>query len=447
MTRCIVAFVGAVEQQLLRQQIPLGQLPWWDNALRHGSFFPLSCGPVPYEPPNLTTALSGVSPGHHGCFSFWAIHTPAGRPRILDSSDVRAKRLWEWQQLQDLSFCVINVALTHPPQPLKGTMIAYPMQQTLHATYPSDLLLQLRDRGIRYGHDVSVFYTGGSAAEFVDRVTRVAKFQLDTLSFLGRDCDILVADLTIADRLSHFFWHEVENQPATSIRSSRIMEAYVFLDNALTQLESLVGENGTLLVVSEVGFGRLDAFVSLDTWLQEVGLQVIDDAGQVDVQRSVAREAVQGSHGVNLLLEGRQTGGPVPISAYDRVCDEVRQAILGFQDQNGVRLIADARPRELVYQGPWAHFAPDLIISPADPARPPMGDPRWARHVHRQLQTGWHRDTGFCLAIGPQFEACQGQPQSLEAIAPTVAIAVGRDFPTTCTAKPLQDAQRNYSAQ
>lgn len=421
--RCIIAVVEGVEKSLLLNEVKLGNLPWWKQAIEQGSFFPLDCGPVPYEPSNLATAFSGVGPGYHGCYSYWDIHTRKGQPRVLTSYDVKAPRVWEWPELQGLKFAVVNVQLTHPPQPLDGFLISYPMQQTLHATYPKELQIQLARKGIRYAHDVTAFYTGEPLDEFAKEINRVARFQFDAICELAKRSDVLIANLTIADRLSHFLWSEIEDD--NTDRIPHIIESYRFLDRSLKELEALIDDNGAMIIFSEIGFGTITEFVSVDNFLQDIGLQILDDNGMVDSSKSLAKEAVQGSHGINILSENGESG-------YYQVLEEVRAALLELRFSDGKPVVSSALPREEVYHGPCANLAPDIIISPGDLARPPMGDPYWAQHVHRHFQTGWHRDTGFCLITGKNSNQSKIESAQLEAIAPTIASILDRNIPENC---------------
>lgn len=415
----VVAIVEGVERSLLQSLTQRGELDWFSRKLASSSYFKLGSGVVPYEPPNLTSAFSGVSPGEHGCFSYWECDSDRGLPRILDANDVKAPRVWNWPELAHKKFGVLNVQLTHPPTAINGFLISYLMQQSLHYTYPADLARRLNADGIRYAHDVSAFYRGEAAEFFSGEVTRIAQFQLDAALHLASSVDILILNLTLADRVSHFLWAEVENKPLDS--NNHIVQAYRFLDAALARLEEK-SAGDPMLVFSEMGFGPIDYFVSLDAELQKRGLQVLDNQGKVNVTKSVAMETVQGTHGLKVI--GNSAGYDLRV---EEVCGVLKELI--FQD--GSPIVADAQPREEVFHGPYVHLAPDIVITPANLRRPPMGDQRWARHVNRELQTGWHRSGGFGLLVGGAL-AVSGDEFALESIAPTVARLLGSDIPSFC---------------
>ena len=333
----------------------------------------MDCGPVPYEPVNLATAFSGVGPGRHGCFSYWAIEASDGFPRILETGDVRAKRFWEWEQFRGLTFCVVNVQLTHPPSPICGKLISYPMGATLRASFPPDLLRDLSRSGVRYAHDATVFYVGQPLEEFAAEAWRAAEYQLAAALALddAEEADVFVLNMTLADRLSHFLWHEIEQGRSDDARPE-ILKAYDFIDGACAEIERRA--SGAVMVFSEIGFGGIDGFVSVDRYLQKAGLQELDEDGRVDRHRSLAQEAVQGSHGI-ILLD-------------DQAEDEVRNALTAFRFDDGAPVFAGVARREEIYSGPWTELAPHFVLDPADARRPPLGDARWAEHVRRRDQSG-----------------------------------------------------------
>jgi predicted AlkP superfamily phosphohydrolase/phosphomutase len=338
-------------------------------------------------------------------------------PAVLTSADVRAPMLWHWPQIADLRTAVVNVQLTHPPEPINGSILSYLMGQSLRYSYPSELAHDLSRQGMAYGHDVSVFYRGEGADSFHRRVMQVARNQLEAACALARTHDLLIVNLTAVDRLSHFLWRDME----TGCRpdQSRLADAYGFVDAALARLEVLAGDD-PMIVFSEIGFGPLERFESLDDLLATGGFLSLDRDGEVDPSATRAREAPQGSHGI-LLDESAAPGSGL--------AEEVAACLLEGRAADGKRLVAQVLRREEIYPGPALHLAPDLVVVPESPERPPLGDRRWARHVNRGLQTGWHRDMGWIAFRGA--DAASEGPAKLEAIAPTIVALLGREPPAS----------------
>lgn len=410
-------------------------MPWWSKHLQQQGYHALDCGPVPYEPTNLTTAFTGTTPGYHGINSFWKIHNQNELPKILSSEDVLMPQIWHWPSFQSLNLAVINTPITHPPSPLTGAMVSYPMKQTLHATYPRELQLELNKKGFKCAHDVSAFYKGEGAHEFYKAVSSIAEIQLQTCLELAKKKDLVFVNLTLADRVSHFFWSEL-NQ--SSENEACILKAYQFLDKALSQLENLVGPNDFMMVFSEIGFGPIDGFISIDEQLQKYGLQVLTKEGELDPTKSVAREAVQGSHGINIILDEIDPYKRRKTPYYEQKLNTVRETLLKMHFDNGEPIITSTSSAEELYEGPHVALMPDLIIKPANRARPPLGDPRWAKHVNRSLQTGWHREEGFLMLLGSnKIKAPAHESLKLQDIAPTLAHLMNCDTAPSCRGKSL----------
>ena len=422
--KALVIIVEGMDPLVLRQQVDQGHLPWFAQQMQRQRYRPLDCGPVPYEPSNLATAFTGVNPGQHGCFSYWSAHSSGEMPRVLVTDDVRRQRVWEWAELSDLRFNVVNVQLTHPPKPLNGSLITYPMQYSLNTSHPRNLLSELHRKGVRYAHDVTLFYRGEPFEEFARNAWRIASAQLDTAMELAQDTDVMIVNLTLVDRLSHFLWYELKNATADGPRPA-VLRGYDFIDEACRKLQALQPE--TTLVFSEIGFGELDGFFSIDRHLQRAGLQVLDADGQIDLARSVAMETVQGSHGVMLC---RDLGNDGKASAPE--IDMVRQFLGEIRFDDGSPALAAVRHRDELYRGEFSHLAPTLVVRPADEKRPPLGELRWATHVRRTSQSGWHRDKGFVIVDSPHAFAAPDDTAQLQQIAPTIAHLLDRPAAAQC---------------
>ncbi|MDH5729544.1 MAG: alkaline phosphatase family protein, partial [Gammaproteobacteria bacterium] len=330
----------------------------------------------------------------------------------------------EWSELSDLKFNIVNVQLTHPPKPINGKMISYLMNNTLNASYPRNLLSQLLKQGVRYAHDVSLFYKeGDSFDEFSEEAFRIAEYQLQTALELAKDSDILIVNLTLPDRLSHFLWYEMvdvnfEGRP-------KILKAYDFIDSACQQLQALASEN--VFVFSDTGFGELTEFVSINRYLQDAGLQKLNSDGTINLKQSFALETVQGSHGVMLVNDLNNKGEASPTQI-----DDLKKFLLEITFDDGTPVLAEANYREDIYQGDYTYLAPSFVVKPTDEKRPPLGDTRWASHVSRNSQSAWHRDKGFFIYDGSLTINNDTDEVKLQQVATSIAQASNRDPHAQC---------------
>jgi predicted AlkP superfamily phosphohydrolase/phosphomutase len=407
LARVVVVILEGISIELVERWMAASALPALSMLMQNGASGPFLSLPVPYEPPALLSCLTGVWPGDHGCFSFWHTHNGncGGVPRIVLSSDIDTPFIWEMPEAASLQVGIVNIFGTHPPKQANGNLISYPLQPTLHACYPPDLLLKLSHSGIQYGHDVSALYTGIPRTKFIELVTRVENARIHTcMTLMERDADLFVFNITIIDRLSHFWWAEVEKGSGIADNDTALWQAYRLADQFISQVVARLQSDDHLIVFSEIGFGPLRSYVSINHILQKAGLLAIND-GQINASRTIAIEAVQGSHGINLNLKRRYGDGIVSAQEEEKRRQDVSEALLASTNPDTQKpLFKEVICGQKLYPGNRASNAPDLIVIPDDERYLPFGNPYWAKKVHRHLQTGWHRRESVWFGLGPQFK-------------------------------------------
>ncbi len=337
--------------------------------------------------------------------------------------------LWQRPEMEGKRCGLVNLFGTHPPQPLNGWLISYPTSQTLHATYPSSLSLGLAKAGLSFTHDVSVWFAGQRKGNFVPLVLEADARRGAIAEYLfDQGADMVIANLTCIDRLSHCYWQEIEPGSPVPLEESAVFQAYQCCDRVIGKFLEKRTEDVTLLVFSEIGFGPLRAYLEINQILAEHDLLLWKDAERTapDWARTQAFEAVQGTQGININLRSRYQDGTVDDSQYEACCQKVRDVLIGaINPHTGLPLLKRVAHRTEIYPGAHTAEAPDLILEPADPRYLPFGEPSWARHVRRKLQSGWHRRTSLWAAVGEEMESgCQMEAELLD-IAPTLMDILG----------------------
>lgn len=446
--KAIVVITEGAAPELLEDWCGQGLLPGFARLFAQGRNGHMRSGFVPYEPPGLATALTGQAIGDHGWFSYWTANEPDYRPRAFTSSDQRYPFIWQRPELESKRFAVINVFGTHPPVPINGWLVTYPMQQTVHACYPDGLLWKLSRKGIPYTHDVSVWYSGQPRQTFVGNVLEADSRRLQlALTLWEQAPDALILNLTSIDRVSHFYWQEMEKGSPVAIPECAIFQAYQLCDRLLTTLYELVDETTSLLAFSEIGFGPLRSYCSVNDHLETAGLlqwQSCPPQRVVKWRDTSAFEAVQGTHGININLAGRYAEGKVSPEDYASVRAEVIDTLRSsINPHTGLSLFRRVLPREEVYTGQAVNQAPDILLEPYDERYLPLGDPFWANHVNRHLQSGWHRQNSYWAGVGPAFERGSGSVEcaNLLDIAPTIFHMLGEASPPDFSGRHLGAAE------
>jgi predicted AlkP superfamily phosphohydrolase/phosphomutase len=404
--RLIVVITEGAAPALLDRWIAEGHLPALAELHRRGSSGPLDAEGTPYEASGLVSLLTGRPAGDHGIYSYWSCHEPNYQPRVLTSEDVPYPLLWHRPEAGDRSFTSIGLFGTHPPKPLNGNLITYPMYATLHACHPPQLQRTLAGRGIRPVHDVSIFWTGQPRDELLPRLLEADRQRGKAAMALFDDgADFVVVNLTSIDRTSHIYWQELERECGVDTDTA-VFAAYRTADAVVAEALRRVDDRTDVVAFSEIGFGPLREYCSINQELERLGFLKQADDGSVSFVGTTAFEAVQGTHGVNINMADRYADGQVATADYERVRADVADALRAvLNPRTGLPLLSDVRTREEVYPGERTALAPDLVLEPADWRYLPLGDPQWASHVHRSWQSGWHRRHSYWAGAGPHFGA------------------------------------------
>lgn len=179
-----------------------------------------------------------------------------------------------------------------------------------------------------------------------------------------------------SDLMAHMFWwqgqskHPVRSPADAEKFDAVISEVYEKLDAALGRAVEAIGENATVLVLSDHGFNNWGRQVNLNNWLRDEGYLVPKDANapwsgileNVDWTRS--RAYAIGLNGIYLNVRGREKDGCVtPGAEREALLREISEKLLTLRDPESDRNVVKTVYRaDAVYHGPRAAEGPDLIV-------------------------------------------------------------------------------------
>ncbi len=239
--------------------------------------------------------------------------------------------------------------------------------------------------------------------------------------------------------------------------AEKVRDVYRLLDDGLGRILSRSSEDDLVLFVSDHGFRSCTRAVHMDRLLEHLGIfrsaaskalfgpmqwgrvralarKVYDLLGlhgrvslpqSANWRKTVAYTSVRSTgEGVSINLAGREPDGIVDPADYERVRDEVMDALTSFVDPaTGRGPVARAMRREEVFTGRYAETAPDVVLEPAEGyslthAKTRVEDADWL--------SGDHRMDGVIAAAGPDVRAnAFAEPALLVDVAPTVLAALG----------------------
>jgi len=145
---------------------------------------------------------------------------------------------------------------------------------------------------------------------------------------------------------------------------------YKEMDEALGHVRKKIGDDTTLIVMSDHGFSPFYWGVNLNSWLVEKGYVVLKDPskqgqmpffGNVDWGKTTAYAL--GLNGLYINLFGREKNGVVLQNQYQALLDSLERDLLEFYDQeHGHSVVTLVTQTKRDFKGNQFEFAPDIIV-------------------------------------------------------------------------------------
>lgn len=477
----VIGWDGATPE-LIEPWMADGTLPNLANLAKRGCWGKLRSLIHPLSPAAWTTAFTGLNPGRHGVWDFG--HRVPGTYEVANT-DARSRHgatLWDVAGDCGLRSIVMNVPLTHPSPPVEGLFVPGVGATKLEgATWPRALAGQIREEVPGYRIDSNA-YEHADPAEFLRSVEAMveARTQVAERLLVRERPDLMVCVFVSTDRVQHAWWKQAALPWTDGARAgwkfgSAVRDCYVQLDRALGRLVAAAGDEATVLVVSDHGFGDLEGDLYLNSVLEEMGLltvrrpttkprrgwrrlagllrrgraQAAEEAltfGHIDWEHT--RAYSRGLFGcVWLNLRGREPGGRVePGPEAEGLLDAITERLHQLKTPDGREPLVDAvfRGSDL-YAGPEAEAAPDLVVVPRGY--------RWMTRAGREIgprgvvtaeaavrHSGNHRMDGVLVAGGPGIRqgAAPGTARLLD-LTPTCLALLGVEIPRGLDGRPTSD--------
>ena len=461
MSRILVIGIDGATFDLIRPWIEQGDLPNLARLMSEGAHGLLESTLPPVTSPAWPTFATGKNPGKHGVFDF--IRPLGGEFELVNASSLRVPTLWEMLSRAGRKVGIMNVPVTYPPKPVNGFVIGgmlSPMAGSF--TYPANILDQYADQLSPYRIAPHVQYKRGNEeaflADLLDLVDRRGQYALRLME--DYPCDFWMFHFQATDVLQHALWKLVDpSHPRydeeTGARFAPDFKAiYRSIDDYIGEMVERLGEGGTVIAMSDHGFGPLHNTVNVNLFLLDQGLMklkrgawtrlkaglfragitpasiwhLIESVGlqnyvwqvsksarnrvvskflsfdDVDWSRTVAYSIGHVGQ-IYINLRGREPRGIVERGAqYEAVRQRVTDALQELRHpRTGKQMVDEVIPGDEIVHGPYASRSADLHLV-LDGYRA-IAFPLFAadrRVVTRQIRgdSGCHRRHGILIAWG-----------------------------------------------
>jgi len=424
-------------------------------------------------PPVSATAwlaiTTGGGPGRLGIVDFFCHDVRKHRIQVhpITSDDVCLPFVWEQATDAGLSSLIINLPLTYPAHPLKGTMIAgFPSKLSRNSVFPPELF----DRLTGWQVDIckSSFADDKELGEYCAQLSKLEKHHAGIAAkLLGEaDYDLFMINLTLPDRLGHVAAPHLQ-ELSRGVVHPHIRAALSGLDNACAELFAALGD-ASIVLVSDHGMGRMaERLFCPDRWLVCEGYLTLAGGGFNPktwlVAMGLTRERWERIRGGKKSSDNTMTtrSHPLPVDwrrsraftipLYGRyfgvflnrkklmehgiveggkeageLCEELTMKLQSVE-ADGMMPVERVWRREELWSGPFLPLLPDLVVELAsgwgyDGARGPGNPVKPATDT----RTGDHDIMGIVSFSGSNFvEPPAGFKSEITDIAPTLLYLLG----------------------
>jgi predicted AlkP superfamily phosphohydrolase/phosphomutase len=465
---CLARLIGEGTRARLMSTIPYSTIPAWPSF------------------------MTGKNPGRHGVFDFFTVDN--GRRRLTSSRDIRSRTLWEILSQDGQRSVVMNVPGTYPPAPINGVLVSgmlTPRESPF--TSPPEVADLLHEVTGGYRINCQSHLSGQRLVDDVFTVTE--QHRKAFLTLLRRDeWDFAMLMFRATDVIQHHFWDRRDVVEDCYREVDRCIEditrAFPEATMILVSDHGLQGQQWDFHVnkwLLDQGYMHVKRgrTAELSRWEQIADLEGRGDLAQgrlhpSRVSRALLKLGITG-HNVRKLIPGHwwtSLKKAVPqsmknhlpagkdleyevdwgrslASAYQLYATESKAIqILGADQEARERvqgeiierleklcnpltnapIVRRAYRREELYEGPYVHHAPDIILDLHDGYNVTNA---FFAHDYCTLRDeirGCHHREGIFVACGEDVQ--QGvtldSPLSLMDVSPTALHYLGSAVPSDC---------------
>jgi predicted AlkP superfamily phosphohydrolase/phosphomutase len=461
-----------VDWKVLQPMLDRGELPNLAALIERGAYGDCLSTVPSHSWCAWPTFMTGLNPAGHAVFDILE-HKPGVSKRLpITSRSIKARTILHDMSDAGKTTIAANIPLTFPTWDIKGKMVAGGVLPAARSyTHPAELQQEL-DQNAPFPVNGMSWTTYRNRPEaFLDECADITAKRQKSFEYLldTTKWDFAVLVYVSTDRVQHCLMEYVapEHPKYESLKDShvaaKVRGIYQQLDAGLKPLLDRTTGEDLVVFMSDHGhqpctrtctmdrilehlgfleFGRGSVAFNLIRWGpgRRIGRRLYDifklhgkvkiPASPVDWDKTRAYTSVVSTgEGVSVNLKGREPQGTVDPSDYEKVRDELYDALDGFRDSaTGTNPIGKIYRKEEVMRGEHFDTAPDLLLVPAPfysltHAKGMVEDADWLSGDHRlegvvvatgpEVTPGPLKETAYLQDLGPTSLAALGVPSGV----------------------------------
>ena len=482
--RVLIIGWDGVDWKILRPLLETGELPNLAGLIERGAHGDLLSTVPSHSWCAWPSFMTGLNPAGHAVFDILEHQPGVSRRLPVTYRSIKARTIFD--DLSDAGKTTIaaNIPLTFPAPKIKGKVIGGGVLPASRSyTYPLELQQEL-DANAPFpvnGMSWTTFRNRPEAfleecAEITAKRQRTFEYLLDTTEW-----DFATLVYVSTDRIQHCLMEYIhpEHPAYPECKETPVAKQaraiYQQLDEGLAALLERTTEDDLVVFMSDHGHQACTRTCTMDRVLQHLGFlefgkgsfafnlirwgpgrriarriyDILKLHGKISIPASPIEwsktraytSVVSTGEGVSVNLKGREPGGIVDPKDYEKVRDEVFDALDAFRDpDNGNAPIQKIYRKEEILSGRFLDTAPDLLLVPAPfysltHAKGMVEDADWLSGDHRiegvivatgpEVAHGALREVAELIDLGPTSLGALGVPSAIERDGKVLSSLVG----------------------
>ncbi|MFQ6076887.1 MAG: alkaline phosphatase family protein [Candidatus Bathyarchaeia archaeon] len=309
-----------------------------------------------------SSIITGKNPGEHGVYGFTDMIEGAYTISFHSSRDLKAPTFW--QKNGDKTCVVINVPSTYPAQKINGILISGFVSPDLEkAVYPPSYLEKLKNMNYRIDIDSEKAHKSKlllfkELFETLETRIKVSKYLWEKVKW-----NIFMVVFTGSDRLEHFLWDAYEDE--NHEYHTKFLEFFKRVDMAIGRLNDKLGEDDSLIILSDHGMEGIKTNVNVNVHLAEEGFLKLGENPNKrynnigDETKAFALDPGR----IYLNREERYPNGCVRKEEEDGIIEALIDSF-DVLEMDGEKVLRKIYRGNEIYRGRYVGRAPDLVLMP-----------------------------------------------------------------------------------
>ncbi len=505
--KVVVVWIDGGTFDVITPILENGKLPTFAKIINGGASGALLSTIPPITPTAWASLATGVNPGKHGVYDFWEVEK--NNMSVVNSYSIRRETIWSMLNKANKKVVLLNAPLTYPPRKVKGLLVTGLMTPSLVPhTFPE----HFRKKLLKEISEYRVYTQTNPWMDkylYLEEAYTLLKARCEATLYLmeNYDWDLFFLDFFYTDQIQHFFWkymdtsHPAHDPNAPRLLKEAIQKAYKTVDDSLHKILETIGEDATLIIMSDHGFGPMYKIAYINNYLLKIGLvkmgmggtikrsikgllRTLFQASRIDMEhipdvlkyvqdaskiifgspfkkRQIFDES-SGSAYLSEFLDSTQTkaysmgsSGQIFVNrevvkstkGYESVIKYLIQKLHELRDpETDEKMVDTVFKRSEIYSGPHVNSAPDLTLVMRNMSYVVsrfIAD-QITHRTRESTGSGCHRMEGILIMYGEDVRpGCFLKECRIMDLAPTILYLMGIPFPSDMDGKALVNAFRS----